>query len=64
MAAEQGTLQGKLQAIFDKSREENQHYSSAEYKQPGQQGQSGMANRLDAYEQAMLVLARALDARE
>lgn len=63
MAAEQGTMVETLAAIFDKSRETNQYYSSAEYKQPGQEGQSGMANRLDAYEEAMLVLAKALDER-
>jgi hypothetical protein len=56
-------LEQQLRDLFERTRQANERYSSAEYRQPNQPAQSGMANRLDAYEEAMLMLARALDER-
>jgi hypothetical protein len=54
-------VEARIKQLLARTRQQNERYSSAHYRQPGQPGQSGLGNRLDALEQALVMLAGEID---
>lgn len=61
MNRENASVEVAIDALLKQTRAENEHYSSAHYRLPNQPGQTGLGNRLDAIEEALLILARSVD---
>jgi len=53
-------VESELAALFERTRAHNLRYSSARYREEGQ-GENGLGNRLEALEEALLILARKVD---
>ncbi len=54
-------VEDRIKQLFARTRQQNDRYSSAHYRQPGQPGQTGLGNRLDALEEALVILAGEID---
>jgi hypothetical protein len=52
--------ESEITALFERTRVHNLRYSSARYREEGQ-GENGLGNRLEALEEALLILARRVD---
>lgn len=55
------TLEHEIQGLLDATRESAIRYGSAHYREPGATGRDGLAERLEAIEEALIRLARAID---
>lgn len=57
-----GSAEERIAHLLARTRQQNERYASAHYRQPGQPGQTGIGNRFEALEQALVMLAREVDA--
>jgi len=55
-------LEERIAALLARTRAQNERYASAHYRGPTQGGESGLGDRLEALEQALLILAGEIDA--
>ena len=60
MSTHRLTIEDKIQSLLEETRTEAERYSSAHYRRPTE-GKTGLALRLEAIEEALLELAKALD---
>jgi len=56
-----GPIEKDLRKLLQQTRAEAELYSSAHYRREGQEGKSGLGMRLEAIEEALVRLARAID---
>lgn len=55
-------LEERIAGLLARTRRQNERYGSAHYRGPTQRGETGLGNRLEALEQALMILAREIDA--
>ena len=61
-ATKQGEAERTVRELLEQTRREAEMYASAHYRRSNQEGRTGLALRLEAIEEALLRLARAIDA--
>jgi hypothetical protein len=57
-----GPIEEGIAELIARTRQQNERYASAHYRGPNQTGSTGLGNRLEALEQALVMLAREVDA--
>lgn len=57
-----GPIEEQIAELLAHTRRRNERYASAHYRGPSHTGETGLGNRLEALEQALLMLAREVDA--
>lgn len=57
-----GPIEQRIAELIADTRRRNERYVSAHYRGPNQTSGTGLGNRLEAIEQALLILAREVDA--
>ena len=57
-----GPVEERIAQLIAHTHHENERYASAHYRGPNQRGSTGLGNRLEALEQALVMLAREVDA--
>jgi hypothetical protein len=55
-------LEERIAALLARTPLQNERYASAHYRGPTQWGETGLGNRLEALEHALMILAREIDA--
>ena len=57
-----GPIEEQIAQLLARTRQQNERYASAHYRRPGQPGRTGLGKRLEALEQALVMLASEVDA--
>jgi hypothetical protein len=54
-------VEAEVRKLLDETRAAAEPYASAQYRRPGETGRRGLTMRLEAIEEALVLLARAVD---